>query len=259
MGSSVNIWKLCLFQRKHFSVSQYNILPSRLLGTSTSNFATEKVETEISPVDDALEDLRKPELSEQEILQKRFKARLPERIYRKHILKEPVPIESKYDYQRYRLRGYYARFGQESKLNPGICWPTREEMLETMKYDEIFEPSLQERIQNVESKILEEEKRKKEVEDEVDKNMANLDKWISDYYAKIERKEKKTEELKQQRERLVEEISEYLGYDIDPRDPRFKEAVEQRDKEKKKAMKLKKQQESYDKMIEKLRKIAESK
>ncbi|CAL1287909.1 unnamed protein product [Larinioides sclopetarius] len=259
MGSAVNVWKLCQFPSKNWTASRFNILPVRHLGTSLPKFATEKVETEVSTVDDILEDLRKPELSEQEILQKRFKARLPERIYRKHLLTQPVPLEAKYDYKMHRLRRYYARFGEESNLNPGICWPSKEEMLEIIKYDEIFEPTLQERIQNVESKRLEEENRKKAVEYEVDKNMANLDKLISDYHAKIEKKEKKAEELKQQRERLVEEISEYLGYDIDPRDPRFKEAVEQRDKEKKKAIKLKKQQESYDKMIEKLRKIAESK
>ncbi|GIX67154.1 hypothetical protein CDAR_91071 [Caerostris darwini] len=260
MESAINVLQLRRIALKHWTASKSTILASRYFGTSLPKFVTEKREVNEEPtVDDILEDLRKPELSEDEIIQKRFQARLPERIYRKHMLKEPLPLENESDFYNYRLRTYYARFGKASKLNPGICWPTREELSDIIKHDQMFEPPLQEKIQNVEAKRLAAEKAKKDVEAEVEKNMSNLDKWMADYYARIEKKEQKTRDLKSQREKLVEEISEYLGYDIDPRDPRFKEAVEQREKEKKKAVKMKKQQESYDKMLEKLRKIALSK
>ena len=208
---------------------------------------------------DILEELREPDLTEEEIMQKRFKSRLPERIYKMFIEKEPVSNDAAYNFEMKRLRAYYARFGKESKLNPGICWPTREEVLEKIKYDEIFEPPLEVRLKNVEAARLAEEKRKEEVEKEVDKNMANLDKWIADYHAKIEKKNAEQLALKQKKEKLIDEISEYLGYEIDPRDPRFQEAVEQRQKEQKKARKVQKQQESYEKMITKLKQMAESK
>lgn len=208
---------------------------------------------------DILEELREPDLTEEEILQKRFKSRLPERVYQMFIKKEPVQIDHAYNFYMNRLRANYARFGKESKLNPGICWPTREEVLETIEYDKIFEPSLDTRLKKVEESRLAEEKRKQEVEEEVDKNMANLDKWIADFHAKNEKKEAEQLALKQKKEKLIDEICEYLGYDIDPRDPRFQEAVEQRNKEQKKARKVKKQQESYEKMITKLKQMAESK
>lgn len=208
---------------------------------------------------DVYEDMREPDLSEEEILQKRFKARIPERLYRTFVKKEALPITANYDYRMDRLRQYYARHGNDSKLNPGICWPTRGEILETIEYDKIFEPPLGVRIKNVEEARLAEEKRKRDVEEEVDKNMANLDKWIGDYNAKIEKKKAEQLELKQKKEKLVDDISEYLGYDIDPRDPRFQEAVEQRQKEQKKARKVQKQQESYEKMIVKLKQMAEKK
>lgn len=247
---------------KHFyklSNKQQFICRIRTIHMSKSILAdTDLTKKEVSSETfDILEDLREPELTEDEILRKRFKARLPERIYRKHIRKEAVPIESKYDFELYRLRHYYARHGSESKLNPGLCWPTREEILDTIEFEKVHEPPLQVRIKNVEEARLAEEKRKREVEEEVDKNMANLDKWIADYHGKKEKKKAEMLELKLKKERLVEEISEYLGYEIDPRDPRFQEAVEQREKEKKKALKAKKQQESYDKMITKLRQMAE--
>lgn len=208
---------------------------------------------------DILEELREPDLTEEEILQKRFKSRLPERVYQMFVKKEPVHFDHYYNFYLNRLRANYAQFGKESKLNPGICWPTREEVLEKIEYDKIFEPPLETRLKNVEESRLVEEKRKQEVEEEVDKNMANLDKWIADYHAKNEKKTAEQLALKQKKEKLIDEISEYLGYEIDPRDPRFQEAVEQKNKEQKKARKVKKQQESYEKMITKLKQMAESK
>lgn len=208
---------------------------------------------------DIFEELREPELTEEEILQKRFKSRLPERVYQMFVKKEPVPIDHYYNFHMHRLRANYARFGKESKLNPGICWPTREEILETIEYDKIFEPPLEARLKKVEEARSAEENRKKEVEEEVDKNMASLDKWIADYHAKNEKKAAEQLALKQKKEKLIDEICEYLGYEIDPRDPRFQEAVEQREKEQKKARKIKKQQESYEKMITKLKQMAENK
>jgi len=206
---------------------------------------------------DILEELREPELTEEEILQKQFKARLPEDVYRKFILKEPRPLEAKYDLQMKRLRANYARFGKSSRLNPGLCWPTRAEILETAEYDKIFEPPLETKLKNAREAQMATEEQKREVEAEVDKNMANLDKWISEYYGKIEKKKAEVEALKQKKEKLIDEICEYLGYDIDPRDPRFQEAVDQREKEQKKARKVKKQQESYEKMIAKLKQMAD--
>lgn len=233
----------------------------RTIHKSCYQFA-DKVSAENEPTEgnfDILEELRKPNLTEEEILQKRFKSRLPERVYRMFIKKEPVVLDHYYNFYMNRLRANYARFGKESKLNPGICWPTREEVLETIKYDKIFEPPLNVRLKNVEDARLAEEKRKQEVETEVDKNMANLDKWIADFHAKNEKKKAEQLALKQKKEKLIDEICEYLGYEIDPRDPRFQEAVEQREKEQKKLRKVKKQQESYEKMITKLKQMADSK
>lgn len=255
MAFRVLLSELYQYSPKRWISPKYNIFNDRCFSTPTSE-SDKNNEPHLS---DAMEDIREPELSEEELLQKRFKSRLPERVYQKHVAKEPVSLGTEEDFKIKNLRKYYGRFGEASKLNPGLCWATREEMLETMHYDQIFEPPLQERIENVEAKRLAEETRKREYEAEVDKNMANLDKWIEEYHGKIAKREEKAKELRANREKLVEEISEYLGYDIDPKDPRFKEAVEQKEKEKKKALKVKKQQESYEKMLDKLKKIAQNK
>ncbi|XP_015907816.1 large ribosomal subunit protein mL64 [Parasteatoda tepidariorum] len=230
--------------------------------SSTSKF-DESTSKEKAPEDirvlDVLDDLKEPELTEEEILQKRFKSRLPERIHKMFIQKQSLPLENKSDFQMYRLRSQWAKFGSQTNINPGICWPTRKQIMETIDYDKTFEPSLQERLRRVNEERMAKEKEKQEYEAEVDQNMANLDKWIAEYHGRIAKQEEKVRQLRDKREKLVEEISEYLGYEIDPKDPRFKEAVEQRDKAKKKEMKAQKQKESYDKMLEKLKKIAQQK
>ncbi|KFM64180.1 Growth arrest and DNA damage-inducible proteins-interacting protein 1, partial [Stegodyphus mimosarum] len=236
------------------------VIPFRQICASSRTFSKKSETEKESPATiDILDELKEEELSEEEIQRKRFKSRLPERVYRIFVQKEAVPIEAKYDFTMKRLQSYYARHGKDSKLNPGICWPTKEEILETIKYDKIFEPPLQELMKKVEVARSAEEKRKKEVEAEVDRNMANLDKWMAEYYAKIEKKEQQAIELKQKREQQIDAVSEYLGYEINPKDPRFQEAVEQMKKDEKKALKVKKQKESYDKMIAKLKEMAESK
>lgn len=256
MAIRVLLTKIYQRSTKPFIFPKYNVFIDRRFSTPSTS---ESDKTNEPHLNDALEDIREPELSEEEILRKRFKSRLPERIYQKHVAKEPTSLDTTKDFEIKNLRKHYGRFGEASRLNPGLCWPTREEMLETMHYDAIFEPPLHERIQNVEARRLAVETQRREYEAEVDKNMGNLDKWIEEYHSKIAKKEEKAREVRANREKLVEEISEYLGYDIDPKDPRFKEAVEQKEKEKKKAMKVKKQQESYDKMLEKLKKIAQNK
>ncbi|KAG8176577.1 hypothetical protein JTE90_024240 [Oedothorax gibbosus] len=234
-------------------IAYKNISTYRHLSSAAAN--EDKSEQTI----DVLLPTKEQELSDEEILRKRFKSRLPERVYKMHVSKQPVELSSTIDFKIKSLRKSYARFGKASNLNPGLCWPTRDEIEETIHYDKIFEPPLQERIAKVEAKRLAEETRKKEYEAEVDENMSKLDKWMKDYHAKNAQKEEKARELRLKREQLVEEISEYLGYDIDPKDPRFKEAVEQKEKEKKKAAKAKRQQESYEKMLDKLKKIAQNK
>lgn len=207
---------------------------------------------------DITKELTPPKLTEEEIALKRHKHRLPERVYRIFVNKEALPIENEYDFKQNRLRSYYGRHGKASKLNPGILWPTKEELQEILEYDKLREPPLAETLKKIETERLAEENRKKEVEAEVDAKMALVDKAIADYYAKIEKQKNEAHQQRLKRERLIDEVSEYLGYEIDHKDPRFQEAVEQREKEQKKALKAKKQQESYDKMLAKLKAIAET-
>lgn len=61
--------------------------------------------------------------------------------------------------------------------------------------------------------------------------------------------------FKAHRERLIEEVRAHFGYTVDPRDDKFKEMLEKKEKEQKKAQKEErrklKQQQLMDKLLKK--------
>lgn len=67
--------------------------------------------------------------------------------------------------------------------------------------------------------------------------------------AKIAKKEAELLEAKQKREKIIEEIREELGYNVDPRDERFQAILEQKEKEDKKKKKELKKKMRAEKLL----------
>jgi Growth arrest and DNA-damage-inducible proteins-interacting protein 1 len=57
---------------------------------------------------------------------------------------------------------------------------------------------------------------------------------------------------KERKDRLIEEVRRHFGYTIDPRDERFKEMLELKEKEQRKALKESKRQAKETKLMSKL-------
>ena len=57
---------------------------------------------------------------------------------------------------------------------------------------------------------------------------------------------------KERKDRLIEEVRRHFGYTIDPRDERFKEMLEAKEKEQRKALKESKRQVKETKLMTKL-------
>lgn len=57
---------------------------------------------------------------------------------------------------------------------------------------------------------------------------------------------------KERKDRLIEEVRRHFGYTIDPRDERFKEMLELKEKEQRKALKESKRQAKESKLMSKL-------
>ncbi|XP_013780419.1 growth arrest and DNA damage-inducible proteins-interacting protein 1-like [Limulus polyphemus] len=189
---------------------------------------------------------------------KRDKSRLPSRIKQMYIQKEMPILYEDYHYSVRNLRKYYAAFGSSSGLNPGIMWPTKAELKDILEHDSVFHPSLQDMLSKVRHQREKEEREKKLREQEIKNNIAKLDALKKDFYQKQAKKAADAQGQKEKKERMIEEVRQFLGYDIDPKDPKFKEMLEKKEKEEKKAEKEARKKEKQDKMLAKLAQIAES-
>ncbi len=71
---------------------------------------------------------------------------------------------------------------------------------------------------------------------EVEKNLAKMPTLKKDFWAKYHQLYEDIEREKEKKEKVIQEVREYLGYDIQPNDPRFEEALLKKDEEEKAAM-----------------------
>ena len=80
-----------------------------------------------------------------DIARKRDISRLPKHIRdrMKHVMKAPTYQFHFQEYRNYKRR-MYAKYGKESGVDPGVMWPTKEELQETLKDEAEWEPTLQE-------------------------------------------------------------------------------------------------------------------
>lgn len=150
-------------------------------------------------------------------------------------------------------RKMFGIYGKESGVNPGICWPTKQEIAERKEYEKIaFPQTIQEMMASAaeQRKTLEENQRKRQ--EDVVKKHAKLEQWKNDLKQKIAKKEADALAVKQRKDRLVEEVRRHFGYKIDPRDERFKEMLEQKERAEKKAMKEAKRKVKEAKLVAKL-------
>ncbi|XP_064625623.1 large ribosomal subunit protein mL64-like [Lineus longissimus] len=147
-----------------------------------------------------------------------------------------------------KQRQLYAKFGKASGIDPGVMWPTREELRAVVEEEREWEPPLQERMAKAradrEEKLVAEKKR----HDSVVKAMEKMPELIAQYEAKLRKKEADVRKSEERKKRLLEEAKEFFGYDIDYRDPKFKQLQELKEAEAKKLAKQKKKEEKLRRM-----------
>lgn len=134
-------------------------------------------------------------------------------------------------YRKEYVRALYGKLGKSSGLNPGLAWPRKEELLYLKEYEKAFCPTL--------DNLLEENRLKKEIaakerrdrEQEVLNNLKKLPEELKIFFDEIDQKKKEKEEWTKQRESLIEEVREILGYRAKPSDERFQQALAQKEEE----------------------------
>ncbi|XP_045463604.1 growth arrest and DNA damage-inducible proteins-interacting protein 1 [Harmonia axyridis] len=234
--------------RKSFAV--INIF-NRFL-SSNASLNIEKLEKEGTNVDVLEEDAV---LQEERIQASRNKSRLYDN-HRNIVLdRNPFP-ESKqwfHDSLVYK-RKLFGRYGFASGVDPAICWPTEKELNESLEYEKVAYPfTIPEMINTAkEKKMAKDEETRKRQEDMMIK-LSKLEGWKRDLEMRIAKKEAEADATRLKRERLIEEVRKHFGYKVDPKDEKFKELLEKKEKEQKKLAKEARKKEREAKLLEKLK------
>ncbi|EDW40280.1 GL25171 [Drosophila persimilis] len=143
-------------------------------------------------------------------------------------------------------RKVYGLYGAKSNVNPKICFDSKAEQ-EVMQLDTFFKVLEKSRLEKAE-KIQKTNDRDEDIAKKLDK----LEQWKSDLNAKVAKREAEAAAAIARKERLVEEVRRHFGFKVDTRDERFKEMLEQKEKEDKKKQKEAKRKAKEEKMMAKL-------
>ncbi|XP_053209501.1 growth arrest and DNA damage-inducible proteins-interacting protein 1-like [Panonychus citri] len=143
----------------------------------------------------------------------------------------PVKFYQLRKYKRENVKKFYAYYGRDSGLKPGVCWPNVEEADFYDKFEKTFYPSLEKLMADNEAEKQRIAAIKKEREDLVTKGLAQRDELIAQFYEKRAVKLAEEEEAKKRNEKLVAQVREYLGFNIEKSDPRFQEALAKKEEE----------------------------
>jgi len=152
------------------------------------------------------------------------------------------------------LKALRKQFGQEgaaSNVDLRMLWPSSQEMALMQEYEQVAHPLTVTELmaaarKNKEALV------KVNVDEQlkIRKDMQSLDKWKKDLRNRVAAQQAKAHEAWAKRERLIEEVRQVLGVRVDPDDPQFKEALEKREADDRKAQRKLKKQEKQQKMLD---------
>ncbi|KAL3269855.1 hypothetical protein HHI36_008913 [Cryptolaemus montrouzieri] len=218
----------------------------------------EKLEQESAVVDVVDEETK---FREEQIERSRNKSRLnpADRNFLFDINPFPEEIHWYHGTLKYKRR-LYGRYGKDSGIDPSICWPTDQELQDSVEYEKVAHPfTIPEMIQMAQKeramKLEETQKRQKDMLIKLSK----VEGWKKEMEMRIAKKEAEANAARQKRERLIEEVRKHFGYKVDPKDDKFKELLEKKEKEQKKLAKEARKKEKEAKLMEKLNKKNDNK
>ncbi|XP_023214241.1 growth arrest and DNA damage-inducible proteins-interacting protein 1-like [Centruroides sculpturatus] len=184
-----------------------------------------------------------------EIEKKRDISRLPESVRQIYMKKQMLPLQYFHHYKLANLRKNYARFGKKCGINPGLMWPSKEYLKELKKYQSIAYTPLNEMLAKVREKDQQDVEYRREREEMIEKNMAKVDTWMREFEIRKQKKEAEAKAQKLRKQKLIEDVQEYIGYKMDPKDERFQEVLQMKEEEEKKVKRKLKKQEREQKML----------
>ncbi|KAH8396763.1 hypothetical protein KR215_003907 [Drosophila sulfurigaster] len=174
----------------------------------------------------------------------------------KNILHETNPYSEAHSWihltEKYQ-RGVYGKYGAKSNISPQICFGTKSEIAAAKRFQTITQPkTIQQMIETARAAKAAKLAAVVEREDGIAKKLEKLEQWKADLNAKVAKREADAAAAIARKERLIEEVRRHFGFKVDTRDERFKEMLEQKEKEDKRKQKEAKRKVKEEKMMAKL-------
>jgi uncharacterized protein YbaA (DUF1428 family) len=197
-------------------------------------------------------------LTEQDIMRIRDKSNLPLDVRQE--LRGEVPFDKLRTIKQYRrdlVQKYYAKHGEATGIKPGVCWGTIQENEFKLKYEETFYPDLKTLLENDRKEKVEAKEKLDAERADILAKLKTLPKAMAEFKKKLDQKNKEESVYREKKEKQIQEVREYLGYDIAPGDTRFQEALQKKEDEEKAVLKASKKQEKQAKIMAKLAQMAD--
>lgn len=144
------------------------------------------------------------------------------------------------------------RYGLKAlDVTPGVAWPTESDVEDLKEYERVGYPlSLEEswKLFAETKRVAEEEIRLREKD--IDEKLGNMEKWKADLQKKIEQKAAAKNAAILKKEKMMEEIRQHFGINVDPRSYKVKLLIEKKEEEEKKMKITKKKEERKAKQMQ---------
>lgn len=157
-------------------------------------------------------------------------------------------------------RKMLAKYGSRSGVDPGIAWPTNEEIELAKEWEKVYQPDP---LKDMINKAWDEEKQKKEAriqkEMKITENLKRMEKQMTQWQERLNSKQKMADAETKRREKVLAELKQELGYDVNPHDRHMVERIAEKEKLLIKEEKEAKKAAKKEKMEQKHKKLAEEK
>ncbi|XP_050441985.1 growth arrest and DNA damage-inducible proteins-interacting protein 1 [Adelges cooleyi] len=160
-----------------------------------------------------------------------------------------TPVQRFHNTVKYKRR-MYGRYGSTSGVDPGLAWPTAEDLEDIREYENVAHPStIQDMYRHALERVKKEQQEIQTRQKQIDENFKKLNGWLKEVKDKAAKKLQEAQEAKNKKARLIEEVRKHFGYKLDPKDERFKEMLAKREKEEKKKIRDEKKKIREEKML----------
>jgi len=146
---------------------------------------------------------------------------------------------SGYHYTQAFRKKMFGLYGEASGVSPETCWPDSETIRQYREYEKVFYDgkTFEEIVAEERKKVDDALKHRVDREARVTANLERMDKQLKQMEANKKAKLERIAQEQEKRRKILQDLRQEYGYDIDPTQPQFAQRLEEKEKEYNKMLK----------------------